>query len=121
MIAELASRALDAPGATLGEAARQLESTRVLQAFTRSEIATHVAIVDAQGRSLAAVGEADPGTGVQIVEAHAPIRGSGEVRVRKATFGMVQLMSDVAPKVALLALILVRSFAIPESACAAIT
>jgi two-component system, OmpR family, sensor histidine kinase CreC len=105
VIAELAGRALETQDTNLAGAARQLESSRVLQAFTRSEIATHVAIVDAKGAELAAVGEADEAIGVQIVEARAPIRGGGEARVRKATFGMVQLMSDVGPKVAALALI----------------
>jgi signal transduction histidine kinase len=48
------------------------------------------------------------------VSAEAPIAGGGRVRVRKATFGMVQLMSDVAPKVALLAFI----FALASAAVA---
>ena len=104
VLAELASRALDAPGVTLPQAAQQL--ARVLPAFTQSEIATHVEIVDGQGRTLMAVGVAAPAAGAQIVVAAAPIRDQGMVRVSKATFGMVALMSDVAPKVALLALIL---------------
>src|SRR5438874_509048 len=106
VLAELASRALETPGATLASAAHQLESSRILQAVTHGEIATHVAIADAQGKTLVQVGELEPLTGVQIVTASAPIRDLGSVRVRKATFGMVALMSDVAPKVALLALIL---------------
>ncbi|MFL5367129.1 MAG: histidine kinase dimerization/phospho-acceptor domain-containing protein, partial [Myxococcales bacterium] len=116
VLAELASRSLDAPGATLATAAHQLESSRILQAFTHSEIATHVAIEDAQGRTLVAVGELEPASGGQIVTASAPIRDLGSVRVRKATFGMVQLMSDVAPKVALLALI----FALASAALAVV-
>jgi len=62
-----------------------------------------VAVLDAQGRVLIESGEASPG--VARVSAEARIAGGGLVRVRKATFGMVQLLSDVAPKVALLALI----------------
>jgi two-component system sensor histidine kinase CreC len=116
VLAELASRSLDAPGATLAIAAHQLESSRILQAFTHSEIATHVAIADAQGKTLVAVGELEPASGGQIVTASAPIRDLGSVRVRKATFGMVQLMSDVAPKVALLALI----FALASAALAVV-
>jgi len=110
VLAELASRALDSPGATLDHAAQQL--SRVLPAFTHSEIATHVEIVDAQGRTVVAVGEAQDRPGVQIVVASAPIRDQGFVRVRKATFGMVALMNDVAPKVALLAFILALASAV---------
>jgi signal transduction histidine kinase len=110
VLAELASRALDAPGATLQNAADQLAS--VLPAFTQSQIATHVEIVDQQGRAVVAVGEAEPFGGAQIVEATSPIRNQGAVRVRKATFGMVALMSDVAPKVALLALIFALASAV---------
>src|SRR5207248_11351706 len=110
VLAELASRALDTPGGTLQQAAQQL--SRVLPAFTHSEIATHIEIVDAQGRTVIAVGEAEPQSGAQIVVATAPIRDQGLVRVRKATFGMVALMSDVAPKVALLAFILALASAV---------
>src|SRR5207237_1420236 len=110
VLAELASRAVDTPGGTLQQAAQQL--SRVLPAFTHSEIATHVEIVDAQGRTVIAVGEAEPQSGAQIVVATAPIRDQGLVRVRKATFGMVALMSDVAPKVALLAFILAIAYAV---------
>jgi two-component system, OmpR family, sensor histidine kinase CreC len=110
VLAELASRALDAPESTLEQAAQQL--SRVVSAFTQSEIATHVEIVDAQGRTIVAVGDAEPQSGAQIVVASAPIRDQGTVRVRKATFGMVALMSDVAPKVALLAFILALASAV---------
>jgi signal transduction histidine kinase len=75
----------------------------VLLAFTRSAIDTDVAVLDREGRVLLEAGEARPG--VARVSAEAPIAGGGRVRVRKATFGMVQLMSDVAPKVAVLAFI----------------
>ena len=104
VVAELAARALDTPGTTLPQAAQQL--SRVLPAFTNSEIATHVEVVDREGRTLIAVGEAEPESGAHIVVATAPIGTQGFVRVRKATFGMVALMNDVAPKVALLAFIL---------------
>ena len=110
VLAELASRALDSPGGNLEQAAQQL--SRVLPAFTHSEIATHVEIVDAQGRTVVAVGEAQDRPGLQIVVASAPIRDQGFVRVRKATFGMVALMNDVAPKVALLAFILALASAV---------
>jgi len=110
VLAELASRELDAAGGELVHAAQQL--SRVLPAFTHSEIATHVEIVDAQGRTVVAVGEAQDRPGVQIVVASAPIRDQGFVRVRKATFGMVALMNDVAPKVALLAFILALASAV---------
>ncbi|HWE22462.1 MAG TPA: histidine kinase dimerization/phospho-acceptor domain-containing protein, partial [Myxococcales bacterium] len=104
VVAELASRALDTEGTTLAQAAQQL--SRVLPAFTNSEIATHVEIVDREGRTLIAVGAGEPESGAHIVVATAPIGDQGLVRVRKATFGMLALMSDVAPKVALLAFIL---------------
>src|SRR3954454_21241846 len=75
----------------------------ILLAFTRSAIDTDVAILDPGGAVLLEAGDASPG--VARVSAEAPIAGGGRVRVRKATFGMLQLMSDVAPKVALLAFI----------------
>jgi two-component system, OmpR family, sensor histidine kinase CreC len=75
----------------------------ILQAFTRSAIDTDVALLDAQGRVVLESGS-DAHPTLARVSAEAPVAGGGTVRVRKATFGMVQLMSDVAPKVALLAL-----------------
>ena len=84
----------------------------VLQAFTRSAIDSDVAVLDPQGRVLIEAGEATPG--VARVSAEVPIAGGGRVRVRKATFGMAQLMSDVGPKVALLALM----FAVASAALA---
>jgi two-component system sensor histidine kinase CreC len=89
------------------------ESLRpVLQAFTQSASDTDVAVLDASGAVVMESGAADPG--VARISAEAPIAGGGRVRVRKATFGMVQLMSDVAPKVALLAFI----FALASAALA---
>ncbi len=80
------------------------ESLRpVLQAFTKSASDSQVTVLDASGVVVLESGTAD--TGVARIAAEAPIAGGGRVRVRKATFGMVQLMSDVAPKVALLAFI----------------
>jgi signal transduction histidine kinase len=75
----------------------------VLQAFAQSAGDTDVAVLDASGAVVLESGAAD--SGVARISAEAPIAGGGRVRVRKATFGMVQLMSDVAPKVALLAFI----------------
>ncbi|HEY5675676.1 MAG TPA: ATP-binding protein [Myxococcales bacterium] len=84
----------------------------ILLAFTRSAIDTDVAVLDRSGHVVLESGDASPG--VARVSAEAPIAGGGKVRVRKATFGMVQLMSDVAPKVALLAFM----FAVASAALA---
>src|SRR5438477_510737 len=99
-IAELAAR-------TPGDSLRP-----ILQAFTRSAIDTDVALLDGEGRVVLESGEAH--LDVARVSAEAPVASGGRVRVRKATFGMVQLMSDVAPKVALLALM----FAVASAALA---
>src|SRR3954471_15174128 len=85
----------------------------ILQAFTRSAIDTDVALLDAEGRVVLDSGS-DVHPTLARVSAEAPVAGGGRVRVRKATFGMVQLMSDVAPKVALLALM----FAVASAALA---
>jgi len=112
VVAELASRALE--GGKLTQAAQALQQSRVLQAFTRSASDTEVSILDAGGKVLLDSGEAASGPQVSAI---APIRDAnlrevGSVRVRKATIGMVQLMSDVAPKVGLLALILAVASAV---------
>jgi two-component system sensor histidine kinase CreC len=110
-----ATRAAEDEARGLAELAARTpqESLRpVLQAFTRSAIDTDVALLDGQGRVVMEAGEAN--SDVARVSAEAPIAGGGRVRVRKATFGMVQLMSDVAPKVALLALM----FAVASAALA---
>jgi two-component system sensor histidine kinase CreC len=110
-----ATRAAEDEARGLAELAARApqESLRpVLQAFTSSAIDTDVAILDAQGRVLLEAGEAN--SDVARVSAEAPITGGGRVRVRKATFGMVTLMSDVGPKVALLALM----FAVASAALA---
>jgi signal transduction histidine kinase len=89
------------------------ESLRpVLLAFTRSASDTDVSVLDASGKVLMESGEAN--AGVARISVEAPIATGGSVRVRKATFGMVQLMSDVAPKVGLLAFI----FALASAALA---
>jgi signal transduction histidine kinase len=112
-----ATRAAEDEARGLAELAARTpkESLRpVLQAFTRSAIDTDVALLDAQGRVVLEAGEAN--LDVARVSAEAPVAnsGGGRIRVRKATFGMVQLMSDVAPKVALLALM----FAVASAALA---
>lgn len=110
-----ATRAAEDEARGLAELAARTpqESLRpVLQAFTRSAIDTDVALLDAHGKVVMEAGEANQD--VARVSAEAPIAGGGRVRVRKATFGMVQLMSDVAPKVALLALM----FAVASAALA---
>jgi two-component system, OmpR family, sensor histidine kinase CreC len=110
-----ASRAAEDEARAIAELAARTphESLKpILLAFTRSAIDTDVAVLDGQGRVLLESGDASPG--VARVSAEAPIAGGGRVRVRKATFGMVQLMSDVAPKVALLAFM----FAVASAALA---
>ena len=110
-----ASRAAEDEARAVAELAARVprESLRpVLQAFTHSAIDTDVAVLDENGAVVLESGEAN--TGVARISAEAPIAGGGKVRVRKATFGMVQLMSDVAPKVALLAFI----FAVASAALA---
>jgi signal transduction histidine kinase len=86
----------------------------VLAAFTRSAADTDVTLLDSSGTPLLESGRIDPR--VARVTAEAPIPGGGRVRVTKATFGMVQLTSDVAPKVALLAFV----FAVASAALAMI-
>ena len=84
----------------------------VLLAFSRSASDTEVAVLDAQGAVLLESGETNPG--IARISVEAPIATGGTVRVRKTTFGMVQLMSDIAPKVALLAFL----FALASAALA---
>src|SRR5947208_14178483 len=89
-----ATRAAEDEARAVAELAARVprESLRpVLQAFTHSAIDTDVAVLDAQGNVVLESGEANPE--VARVSAEAPIAGGGRVRVRKATFGMVQLMS----------------------------
>jgi len=110
-----ATRAAEDEARAIAELAARTPSDSlrsILQAFTRSAIDTDVALLDAEGHVVLEAGEAHPG--VARVSAEARVAGGGIVRVRKATFGMVQLMSDVAPKVALLALM----FAVASAALA---
>ena len=111
VVAALLRRSLQTPGIDLSGAAREVESTGVLQAFSRDVADTQVQILDAAGRTLSVVGAVPesvlpPRVGLTVVEAEVAIGPvGGIVRVRKGTFGMAQLLSDVAPKVSLLALI----------------
>jgi signal transduction histidine kinase len=110
-----ATRAAEDEARAIAELAARTPSDAlrpILQAFTRSAIDTDVALLDPSGQVVLESGDAHPD--VARVSAEAPVAGGGRVRVRKATFGMVQLMSDVAPKVALLALM----FAVASAALA---
>src|SRR2546429_2623011 len=112
-----ATRAAEDEARAIADLAARTPATSlrpILQAFTRSAIDTDVALLDGEGRVVLESGEAH--LDVARVSAEAPVASGGRVRVRKATFGMVQLMSDVAPKVALLALM----FAVASAALAMI-
>src|SRR2546430_9130473 len=98
-IAELAART---PRDSLGP---------ILQAFTRSAIDTDVALLDSEGRVVLESGEAHPD--VARVSAEAPVATGGRGRVRQATVGMVQLMSDGGPQGALLAPVFAVASAAP--------
>jgi two-component system, OmpR family, sensor histidine kinase CreC len=111
VVAALVRRSLQAQGGGLEAAAREVESSGVLQAFSRGVADTQVQILGDKGQlflSVGAVPEAGllpPRVGVTVSEAEVQLDGVGRVRVRKGTFGMAQLLSDVAPKVSILALI----------------
>lgn len=115
VLAALLQHALAEPGATLDAAARDLSRTGVLQAFSRGAIDTRVEVIAPAGAVLIDVGAVpDSGllpraVGPAVVEASVPVelgrQTLGKVRVRKGTFGTAQLLSDVAPKVGLLALL----------------
>lgn len=98
-------------GGQLEEAARELERTGVLQAFSRGVVDTRVEVLDEAGRALIDVGSVPEGgllparVGPTVVEARVALAGGGAVRVRKGTFGVAQLLSDVALKVGVLALL----------------
>lgn len=99
--------------AALSRAAEDLATAGVVQAFSRGQgdSDTQVQLFDASGKILLDVGTVPLSkllpqrVGPTVVEAEADVAGGARVRVRKGTFGMAQLLSDVAPKVALLALI----------------
>jgi len=78
---------------------------RALQGFAQ---AAHVRVLDASGAMVFEAGSAPPPTAVASV----PVAGGGSVRLELPTFGMVQVMSDVAPKVALLAVLLAAAAAL---------
>lgn len=114
VVAALVLHAMESPGASLSQAASGVEKTLVLQAFSRGISDTEVQVLDAAGTTLLTAGAAQARVGAPIVEASVPlVQGAGAgagarigaVRVRKSSFGMLQLLSDVAPKVALLAFI----------------
>ncbi len=119
VVAALVSRALEvapngdarAHAQVLEHAAQELQRTGVVQAFSRGQSDTQVQLIDAEGRTLLDVGTVSasrllpPRVGATVVVAEAEVALGARVRVRKGTFGMAQLLSDVAPKVALLALI----------------
>ncbi|GAC1603864.1 MAG: hypothetical protein NVS4B10_16570 [Myxococcales bacterium] len=112
VVAALVLHAMEPPGASLSQAASGMEKTLVLQAFSRGTTDTEVQVVDAAGTTLLSAGAAQARVGAPVVEASVPLLGQsgggapiGTVRVRKSSFGMLQLLSDVAPKVALLAFI----------------
>ncbi len=111
VVAALLRRSLEAREGGLPGAAREVSSSGVLQAFSRGVADTQVQILGADGALLISVGAVPeagvlpPRVGVSVSEAEVLLEGGGRVRVRKGTFGMAQLLSDVAPKVSLLALI----------------
>ncbi len=116
VVAAVVRRALDQdPGGgeqALARAADELARGGVVQAFSRNgaDSETQVQLIDAGGRTLLDVGTVPSSrlpqrVGASVVEAEAEAARGARVRVRKGTLGMAQLLSDVAPKVALLALI----------------
>ncbi|HXN56806.1 MAG TPA: hypothetical protein VN874_11095, partial [Myxococcales bacterium] len=103
VVAALVLHAMESPGASLSQAARGMEKTLVLQAFSRDTPDTEVQVLDAAGAMLLSAGAAQARVGAPIVEASVPLlqaAGSagiariGTVRVRKSSFGMLQLLSD---------------------------
>jgi two-component system sensor histidine kinase CreC len=123
VVAALLRRNLSTSGATLEAASREVVASGALQAFSRDVADTQVVVLDPQGRVMASVGSVREASvllgrvGSAVVEAAVAISPThGTVRVRKGTSGMAQLLSDVAPKVALLALI----FAVASAVVAAL-
>ena len=104
VVAALVLHAMDSPGVTLDQAARGMESTLVLQAFSRGAIDTEVQVLDAGGAVLLSAGAAQARVGAPVVESTVALK-AGSVRVRKSSFGMLQLLNEVAPRVALVALV----------------
>ncbi|MBN2360112.1 MAG: HAMP domain-containing protein [Deltaproteobacteria bacterium] len=133
VVATLVARSMEALGTTLPAGARMLEQTRVLYGFTERAGETRVQLLDERGQLLfdslrgapdpalvrqpevqaALAGQIDPIARLpmpNVVAAAVPIvvkeRVVGVARIEASTFGMAELLSDIAPKVALLALLL---------------
>jgi len=133
VVATLVSRSMDVLGTSLPAGARMLEQTRVLYGFTERAGETRVQLLDERGQLLfdSLHGSPDPALAQQpevqaalagdvdtiarlptphVVAAAVPIkvkqRVVGVARIEASTFGMSDLLSDIAPKVALLALML---------------
>jgi two-component system sensor histidine kinase CreC len=115
VVAALLVHTLDEKGSSLPQAAGDLEKSLVLQAFSRGATDTEVEVLDSAGSVQMRAGAAQARVGAPVVEASVPLvvpgaeegaaRMAGAVRVRKGSFGMLQLLNDVAPRVALLAFI----------------
>jgi two-component system sensor histidine kinase CreC len=109
VVAALVLNAMESPGASLGQAARGMEKTLVLEAFSSGATDTEVQVLDAEGVVLLTAGAAQARVGAPVVESTVPLRQAGDrvgsVRVRKSSFGMLQLLNEVAPKVTLAALV----------------
>lgn len=109
VVAALVIHALETPGAQLSQAVRGLEKTLVLQAFSGAAVDTEVEVRDSAGRVLLAAGAAQARVGAPVVESVVELSQAGaevgSVRVRKSSFGMLQLLNEVAPKVTLVALV----------------
>ena len=135
VVAQLAGRSMELLGTSLAQGAETLEASRALFGFTKTAGDTRVQILDAGGRCLfdtltpergaradlagrpevqaALAGQVDlvarhvdRTTVAAAVPVHSGEAIVGAVRVLKTTFGMAEIMSDVAPKVALLALLI---------------
>ena len=79
------------------------ELRRALFGIARAGTGTRVQLFDAQGTPLFDSGEADQ---TPSAVGLAPLASGGQARVELPTLGMVQVVADVAPKVALLAVLL---------------
>lgn len=133
VVATLVSRSMDVLGTSLPAGARMLEQTRVLYGFTERAGETRVQLLDEKGQLLfdSLRAPPDPALAQQpevlaalagnvdtiarlptphTVAAAVPIKSKDQVvgvaRIEASTFGMSELLSDIAPKVALLALLL---------------
>ena len=102
VVAELAG-----PNVTTGDIAVSAELRRALQGIARAGNGARVQLFDAKGGTLfdsgASLTSPRAVASVPVLEAG---RTVGIARVELSTFGMVQVMSDLGPKVALLAVLL---------------